>query len=41
MVIKEKSDTTGTMRCPDCGHYIYIVAESFENIKKKNKKAKK
>jgi hypothetical protein len=38
MVIKERTDTTGTLRCPDCGHFIYLVCESFESLTDKQKK---
>lgn len=40
MVIKEKSkgDTSGTLICPHCKKWIYIVAESFESLKEKREK---
>ena len=44
MVIKEKDkgDTSGTLICPHCKKWVYLVAESFETITKKVKgKAKK
>ena len=43
MVIKEKDkgDTSGTLICPHCKKWVYLVAESFETITKKNKKKAK
>ena len=36
MVIKERSkgDTSGTLVCPHCKKWLYLVAESFESITK-------
>ena len=34
MVIKERlnGDTSGTLVCPHCKKWLYLVAESFESI---------
>ena len=43
MVIKEKDkgDTSGTMICPHCKKWVYLVAESFESITEKQESKKK
>ena len=40
MVIKERSkgDTSGTLVCPYCKKWLYLVAESFESLTDKQKK---
>ena len=37
MSVKEKGDTIGAIVCPNCKHWIYLIAEDFYDKAKKKK----